>query len=179
MTDLSSGRRFEFWRPAFDVAAGAVMLVLAFIGIAASDVSGGGSQIYWSGLAIVFGLICIALDWMHEPPGSAWAQPALRTALHWFGVLIAIELVYVFIDAGRLTNTSTGLLNGTILALGTFTSGAHTNWRLVVIGAALGLGTVAVAYIEQYLWILFALALLALEWPACGLGLRRHRLRPE
>ena len=72
MTDLSSGRRFEFWRPAFDVAAGAVMLVLAFIGIAASDVSGGGSQTYWSGLAIVFGLICIALDWMHEPPGTAW-----------------------------------------------------------------------------------------------------------
>ena len=31
-----------------------------------------------------------------------------------------------------------------------------------MIGAALGLGTAAVAYIEQYLWILFALALLAL-----------------
>ena len=77
-------------------------------------------------------------------------------------MLIAIELVYIFIGAGRLTNANTGLMNGTILALGTFTSGVHTNWRLVVIGAALGLGTVAVAYIEQYLWILFALALLAL-----------------
>jgi hypothetical protein len=162
MTELSSGRRFEFWRPAFDVTAGAVMLVLAFIGIAASDVSGGGSQTYWSGLAIVFGLICIALDWMHESPGTPWVRPVARTALHWLGVLIALELVYLFIGTGRLTNADTGLLNGTILALGTFTSGVHSNWRLVVIGAALGLGTAAVAYVEQYLWILFALALLAL-----------------
>ena len=53
-------------------------------------------------------------------------------------------------------------MNGAILALGTFTSGVHTNWRVAVIGAALGLGTAAVAYVEQYLWILFALALLAL-----------------
>jgi hypothetical protein len=165
MTDPSPAlpaRRFASWRPAFDVIAGAVMFLLAFIGIAASDVSGTGSQIYWSLLAIVFGLICLALDWVHEPRGTAWWKAALKTALHWLGVLVAIELVYIFIDAGRLTNADTGLLNGTILALGTFTSGVHTNWRLVLIGTALGLGTAAVAYIEQYLWILFALSLLAL-----------------
>ena len=134
----------------------------AFVGIAASDVSGSGSQTYWSLLAIVFGLICMGLDWVHEPPGTAWWKAALKTALHWVGVLFAIELVYYFIAAGRLTNADTGLLNGTILALGTFTSGAHTNWRLVVIGAALGIGTVVVAYVERYLWVLFALSLLAL-----------------
>ena len=94
----------------FDVSIGGAMLLLAFIGIAASDVSGGGSQTYWSVLAIAFGLLCIALDWVHEPPGTAWAQPMLRTALHWLGVLVAIELVHVFIDAGRLTNANTGLL---------------------------------------------------------------------
>ena len=71
-------------------------------------------------------------------------------------LLAGHRLVYVFIDAGRLTNADTGLVNGTILALGTFT------WRLVLLGTALGLGTAAVAYIEQYRWILFALALLAL-----------------
>jgi hypothetical protein len=155
-------RRLEAWRPTFDLLAAAVMLALAFIGVAASDVSGTGSQSYWGFTAIVFGLICLGLDWVHEPVGTAWWKAALRTALHWLGVLLAIELVYYFIAAGRLTNADTGLLNGTILALGTFTSGVHTNWRLVVIGAALGLGTIVVAYVERYLWVLFALALLAL-----------------
>ena len=174
MTDLSPGsadRRFRWWRPAFDLGAGVVMFALAFVGIAASDVSGGGSQTYWSLLAIVFGVICLALDWVHEPRGTAWWKAALRTALHWLGVLVAIELVYIFISTGRLTNADTGLLNGTILALGTFTSGVHTNWRVAVIGAALGLGTAAVAYVEQYLWVLFALALLALG--------HHHRRRPH
>ena len=60
-----------------------------------------------------------------------------------------------------------------IVALGTFTSGVHTNWRLVVIGAALGLGTAAVAYVERYLWVLFALAVLALAVDLSGRPLAR------
>ena len=139
------------------------MFVLAFIGIAASDVSTR-SQTYWSLIAIVFGLICLGLDWVHEPRGTSWWKAALPhphiTACD--GVLLAIELVYLMIAAGRLTNADVGLMNGAILALGTFTSGVHTNWRVAVIGAALGLGTAAVGYVEQYLWILFVLALAAL-----------------
>jgi hypothetical protein len=161
MTDEFTDRRFDSWRPTFDLVAGAVMFVLAFIGIAASDVTTT-SQTYWLLLAIVFGLICLGLDWVHEPRGTSWWKAALKTGLHWFGVLLAIELVYVLISAGRLTNADTGLLNGTILALGTFTSGVHTNWRIALIGLTLGLGTAAVAYVEQYLWILFILALLTL-----------------
>ena len=157
----ASDSRITSWRPMFDVIAGGTMFVLAFIGIAASDVSTR-SQSYWSLIAIVFGLICLGLDWVHEPRGTQWWKSALRTALHWFGVLLAIEIVYLMIAAGRLTNADTGLMNGTILALGTFTSGVHTNWRVAVIGAALGLGTAAVGYVEQYLWILFVLALAAL-----------------
>jgi hypothetical protein len=161
MSDVPAGRRFEAWRPMFDVIAGAAMFALAFVGIAASDVSTA-SQTYWSLIAIVFGLICLGLDWVHEPAGTQWWKAALRTALHWFGVLLAIELVYVLIAAGRLTNADTGLMNGTILALGTFTSGVHTNWRVAVIGVALGIGTAVVGYVEQYLWILFILAIAAL-----------------
>jgi len=153
--------RIESRRPMFDVIAGAVMFAIAFIGIAASDVSTA-SQTYWSLIAIGFGLICLGLDWVHEPRGTQWWKAALKTALHWFGVLLAIELVYVLIAAGRLTNADTGLMNGTILALGTFTSGVHTNWRVAVIGVALGLGAAVVGYVEQYLWILFILALVAL-----------------
>lgn len=171
-------QRIESWRPMFDVVAGASMLVLAFIGIAASDVSTR-SQTYWSLIAVVFGLICLGLDFVHEPRGTAWWKAALRTALHWLGVLLAIELVYVLIAAGRLTNADTGLMNGAILALGTFTSGVHTNWRVAVIGIALGLGTAAVGYVEQYLWILFVLALAALGVIIAVARMRGRRSRGE
>ncbi len=163
MTDTPSPRtrRIDAWRPAFDAIIGGVMLLLAFIGIAASDAARA-SQVYWSGIAVVFFLLCVALDFIHEPRGTAWAGPTLRGALHWLGVLAALELVFIFIGAGRLTNADTGLFNGVVLALGTYTCGVYANWRLMVIGVALGLGTAAVAYVEQYLWILLILALLAL-----------------
>ena len=162
MTEFTSTRRFAEWRPAFDLIAGGIMLLLAFIGVAAADVSGGGSQLYWSVLVLVFCLICIGLDWVHEAPGTATARPAAITAFHWAGVLLSIQLIHFMVSTGRLTNADTGLLDGTIVALGTFTSGVHVNWRIALIGVVLGLGVAAAAYVEQYLWILFALALLAL-----------------
>ena len=150
------------WRSVFDVVVAGLMLVLAFVGIGASDVSGAGSEVYWSGLAIGFGLAALAVDWVHAGEGYTWVSSLVDTAVHWLGVFAAIQLVYFFIASGRVANADTGLVNGLLLALGTFLYGVHANWRLIVIGAALGLSTMAVAYLEQYLWVLFGLAILAL-----------------
>jgi hypothetical protein len=150
------------WRTALDLGLGLLMLVLAFVGIGASDVSGAGTQGYWSVLAIGFALASYALQWAHAGEGFRHGEAALRMAVHWAGVLAAIQLVHLFIASGRLTNADTGLLEGVILALGTFLCGVHASWRLIVIGLALGLATAAVAYLEQYLWVLFGLAVLAL-----------------
>jgi hypothetical protein len=150
------------WRHAFDMGVGIAMLLLAFVGIGASDVSGAGSQAYWSLLAIGFAVASFAMAWVHAGEGFHWSRSIGRMAVHWIGVLAAIELVYVFIASGRVANANIGLVNGVILALGTFLAGVHANWRLMVIGAALGLATAVVAYLEQYLWVLFTVALLAL-----------------
>jgi hypothetical protein len=154
------------WRHIADLVVGGGMLALAFVGIAASDVSGASSQTYWTILAIVFGLAAFGLLWLHAGADFPRSRQAVVMAVHWLGVLAAVELVYLFIAAGRLTNADTGLLNGVVLALGTFLAGVHggawAGWRLVVIGAAIGLATAAVAYLEQYLWVLLGLALLAL-----------------
>lgn len=168
------GSRIESWRPMFDVTAGGVMFALAFVGIAASGVSTR-SQAYWVFLTILFGLICLGLDWVHEPRGTQWWKAALKTVLHWFGVLLAIELVHLMIASGRLTNADTGLISGVIIALGTFTSGVHTNWRIAAVGLGLGLGTAAVGYLERYLWILFLLALATLAVIFAAAWLRRPR----
>jgi hypothetical protein len=150
------------WRHVTDLVVGGAMLVLAFVGIAASDVSGLGSQTYWTILALLFGVACLGLQWLHAGDGLARARSALAMAIHWVGVLAAVEIVYLFIAAGRLTNADAGLLNGLVLALGTFLAGVHGGWRLAVIGVAIGLATIAVAWSEQYLWVLLALAVLAL-----------------
>jgi hypothetical protein len=162
MQDTVDGGRDWTWRSIFDAVVGIAMLLLAFVGVGASDVSGAGSQVYWSLLAIGFGLASLAIDWVHHDDEFHWARSSIRVVVHWIGVLAAIQLVYVFIASGRVANADVGLLNGTILALGTYLCGVHADWRLMVIGAALAFATASVAYLEQYLWVLFALAVLAL-----------------
>jgi hypothetical protein len=60
-----------------------------------------------------------------------------------------------------------------ILAFGTFLSGVHSNWRLMLIGGALAVGTAGVAFIEEYLWVLLGVAVLALLVLVIGSRLAR------
>lgn len=160
---------------------GLVMIALAFAGIAASDVSALHTQGYWTLLTVGFAIASLVMDWLHSEHGFRMTVGALRLALLWVGVFVAIELVYFFIAAGRFTNADTGLVNGLILALGTFASGLYVNWRLVVVGVALAFATVAAAYVEQYLWVLLGVALLAVAVLIVGarVAANRRRIVPD
>lgn len=156
---------------------GLAMVVLSFGGIAASDVSAGSTQGYWTMLTVVFAIAAFVIDWLHSEHGFSITPHAMRLALLWIGVFVAIQLVYFFIAAGRFANADTGLVNGLILGLGTFSCGLYVNWRLSVVGVALGLATVAAAYVEQYLWVLLAVALLAVVVLVLGARLAAARQR--
>ncbi len=145
-----------------DLAVGAGLLGLAFVGVAASDVYGGGSQALWSLITLIYAAACLGLQWLHGGGESRSLRGLGRLAVHWLGVLAAIQLVYLFIAAGRLTSADDGLVNGAILALGTYLAGVHGDWRMLVIGVAVAVGTAAAALVEQYVWVLLAIGLIAL-----------------
>jgi hypothetical protein len=91
-------------------------------------------------------------------------------------VLVAVQIVYMLVTSGRMANADTGLANGLILALGTFAAGAFGNWRLLVIGAALAMATAGVAFVEEYLWVLLGIAVLAILVLVLGARVTaRHR----
>ena len=158
-----------------EALAALVLLALAFAGIAASDVSAAGTQGYWTLITVVFALASLAIDWQQSGADFRGSRSALRLGLHWAGVFASVQVVYFFIASGRLANADTGLVNGLILALGTFLCGVHVSWRLMVLGLALGLATGAVAYVEQYLWVLLGLALLAVAALLLGTRLTHRR----
>lgn len=163
MTELANDKEPIFSRRT--IAEGGVglgMTVLAFSAIAASDVFGGRTHGYWIALLVLYAVAAYVVDRLHSGISFKDARRALSIALHWIGVFVAMLLVYFFAKSGRVANADIGLTYGLILALGTFLSGVHTNWRLMVVGAALGFGTAGVAFIEQYLWVLFGIVVLAL-----------------
>ena len=165
MTDdeLSTGKSVFISRKSIvEAIVGAVLLVLAFAAIAASDVSTGETRVYWIGLVVIFALVAIAINRLYPKPDTSFGPTALRILLHWFGVFLAIELVYFFVGSGRIANADTGLTIATVLALGAYLAGVHGNWRLMVIGVAIGLAAAGAAFMEEYLWVMFGLAVLVI-----------------
>jgi len=74
--------------------------------------------------------------------------------LHWIGLLVAVQLVYLLLLTGRLHNENTGLIVFLLLALTTFLAGIHLGWRLCLMGLFLGAALVAAAFLEEYVWML-------------------------
>jgi hypothetical protein len=61
-----------------------VMLVLALVGIAYTDLLPRVSIWYWQVLAVAFGVICIMTEWPRTPAeGRARLHLIVRQTLHW------------------------------------------------------------------------------------------------
>lgn len=160
-----------------EVIVGCIILVLAFSAIAASDVAVTGTRMYWTALVAVFGVVALIADrkvWGH---GGQRLRGATAVVLHWLGILLAVQFVFFFVDTGRMANADTGLTNGIVLALGTYLSGIAGNWRLSIVGVALALATLGVAVMEEYLWVLFGIAVLTVIAfvVASRMSARRHQ----
>jgi hypothetical protein len=61
-----------------------------------------------------------------------------------------------------MTNEGSGLMILLIIALSTFLDGYHVGWRFYVAGIFLGLISIVAAYVEEFMWILFAVGLACL-----------------
>ena len=139
---------------------------------------GGAPKVYWTALVVIYAVAAYTVDRLHSGVSFKDVRRALSLALHWVGVFAAMLLVYYFTASGRFANANIGLANGLVLALGAFLYGVHGNWRFMVIGGALGLGTLGVAFTEEYLWILFGIVVLALIMFIVGSRIARSTRLP-
>ena len=140
-----------------------LLILLSIIGIGITDFSPGDGHLYWFAMVPVFAGACMILEWSRaRGKGQKWTTIVRSQLLLWLGLLVAVRLVYYLLHAGRLDNENTGLIILLLLALTTFFAGIHLGWRLCLVGGFLGTALVAATYLEEYVWILFIIGLLAL-----------------
>ena len=157
-----------------EVCAGLVILGIAFAAIAVTDVTSTGSLFYWSILVFLVAGAAIAIGRLHGSRSVINLRLVVPVLLHWLAVLVMIHLVFLLVSTGRMANADVGLTSGFILTLGTVLAGVHGNWRMIVLGLALGLLAVGMATVEQYLWVLLGVAILAIAMLLLGLWLTRR-----
>ena len=137
-----------------------VLILLSIIGIGITDYSPAESRRYWFLLVAVFAGACLILEWSRaRGRGQKWTTIVRDQLLLWFGLLLAVFLVYLLLHTGRLNNENTGLIILLLLALTTFFAGIHLGWRLFIVGIFLGLALIGAAYLEEFVWMFLIIAL--------------------
>jgi hypothetical protein len=138
-----------------------LMIASAFFGVAATDAEWSLSRGYWSILAALFGFGAFGLILIHRDPDLDIRATALRLIMHWLGVLGAVQIMFFLVSNDQITAGEAGLALSLILALGAFLCGVYLDWRLAAVGLALALVAPASALVQENVWIIIALGILA------------------
>ena len=136
-----------------------LLLLLSFVGVAYTDIVGVRSINFWLWMIPVFAFAAIVLEWSRYVRGEIDGFHFIRQQLlHWTAVFIAIKLVFILINIGRLPNNAASYVLMTIMSLSTFLAGIYTGWRFIVLGLFIALATILAAYLEAYVWVLIPVA---------------------
>jgi hypothetical protein len=93
--------------------------------------------------------------------GQSIHQILWRQALHWLALALAVYLVFMLEQTGRLNREDAGLVALLALSLTTLLAGVHFDWRLMLLGGVLGVTAACAAFVEEFFWILLLPAVVA------------------
>jgi hypothetical protein len=142
--------------------AGAIMVVLALIGVGLTTSRSESALTYWIWLVPIYGLLCIA-----TAGARGWHEKGLRQlqlvrqVAHWLGIGLALWIDFLIRRAGEETATAAALNAMMLLALGCYLAGVHLEWHFILVGVVLILATITVAKANQYSWMIFVVGVFA------------------
>jgi hypothetical protein len=150
---------------------GAIMVLLALLGVALSSASNSAAPVYWVSLVPIYGVLCLGIAWTRARQEERPVRPeVIRQLLHWLGIGVALALDFMVRGTQVETGKAAGLNALLLLALGCYLAGIHLEWIFTLVGVLLSLALIVVTQAEEYIWLIFIVgglavaAMLALQW---------------
>src|SRR2546421_3653983 len=82
-------------------AVGAIMVLLALLGVGLTTTSSAAAPTYWISLVPIYGLLCVSLAWTRARHDPGVRRPAvIRQLFHWLGIGIALGLDFYVRGSG-------------------------------------------------------------------------------
>jgi hypothetical protein len=153
-----------------------VLSVLIMIGLFLTNVNHLQARFYWSAMFPIFGIVSV---W-HELAGpSRHERPMwklmLRQMLHWLGPIVAVRIIFLQLARGQMDADAVALVTLVILAVTCFMAGVHMDPSFYWVSAALAFAAVVGTEVEAYLWMLAAIAIVAVAITVfAAIALRRR-----
>lgn len=139
------------------------MLVAGFFGVAWVGGAEQPNLLYWKILTPIFGLLCIVAGWSGSATTGGRIRLVRTQALHWAAFLMAMLLLFAPSVRGVVNDNATEIGLLLLLGLGTFVAGVHAgSWRIMAVGAVLGVSVPAVAVLQQSVMLIVGGALVVL-----------------
>lgn len=159
-----------------DIVVFVALVGASFVGIVSADAMWNSSELYWSVLTAMFAVGTLLLAFIHRRPAARLGTQSVRIVAQWAGVFVAVHLIFYLVSNNQLTEAEAGLTLSIIFALATYICGVSAEWRLIPIAFAVALATVAATLVQENIWLLLAIAfvalavVLALDWLRYGRG---------
>src|SRR5580700_654128 len=157
-----------------------VLCVLVMIGLFLTNVSRLHARYYWSAMFPIFGIVSLwhELAGPNGNVGPVWRR-ILRQVLHWLGPIVAVQIIFLQLARGQMDADSVALVTLIILAVTCFMAGVHMDRSFYWVSAALALAAVIGTEVEAYLWMLAAIAIVAIAITLfAATALRRRAIDP-
>jgi len=157
-----------------------VLSVLVMIGLFLTNVSHLHARYYWSAMFPIFGIVSLwhELVGPNSNPGPLWKR-VLRQVLHWLGPIVAVQIIFLQLARGQMDADSVALVTLVILAVTCFLAGVHMDRSFYWVSAALAFAAVVGTEVEAYLWMLAAIAIIAIAITVfAAIALRRRATQP-
>jgi len=154
--------------------------VLVMIGLFLTNVSHLHARYYWSAMFPIFGIVSLwhELVGPNSNPGPLWKR-VLRQVLHWLGPIVAVQIIFLQLARGQMDADSVALVTLVILAVTCFLAGVHMDRSFYWVSAALAFAAVVGTEVEAYLWMLAAIAIVAVAITVfAAIALRRRATQP-
>jgi hypothetical protein len=148
--------RLSFWIRELPFA---LVLILTTIGVAYTSFSKKPITGYWEVLAPLIALVCVGAGWENANDNQKKIRLIVTQALHWIAFIVVMNMMLLASVQRDFSASATGLAIFTLLALGTFTAGAHVlSWQVCLLGLIMALGIPAIAWIENSALLLVLVA---------------------
>lgn len=135
-----------------------VLVILTLVGVGITDVSPADAHTYWLTMTLAFAIAAVLSGWRFAEDKKQKTKLIASQLFHWSSTLAAVLIVYAFLHTGQVTSETVSLMIVLVLALSVFLDGAHVGWHFSVLGILLALTAVSISYIEEFLWVISAIA---------------------
>ena len=157
-----------------------VLSVLVMIGLFLTNVSHLHARYYWSAMFPIFGIVSLwhELNAPNSNPAPLWKR-IVRQVLHWLGPIVAVQIIFLQLARGQMDADAVALVTLLILAVTCFMAGVHMDRSFYWVSAALAFAAVVGTEVEAYLWMLAAIAIIAIAITVfAAIALRRRAIQP-